>query len=108
VTEQGTIKKTGLEEFENVRRNGLIAIKLKDGDSLLWVKPTMGTDEVSLVTKNGQSIRFKETDVRSMGRSAAGVRGVNLKKGDTVVGMDVINPGVAKKGALELFTIAEN
>ncbi|MEN9558036.1 MAG: hypothetical protein RL141_405 [Candidatus Parcubacteria bacterium] len=108
VTEQGTVKKTGLEEFANVRSNGLIAIKLKDGDSLLWVKPTTGVDEISLVTKNGQSIRFKESDVRAMGRTAAGVRGVTLKKGDTVVGMDVINAAVAKKGQLELFTIAEN
>jgi DNA gyrase subunit A len=108
VTEQGTVKKTPLEEFANVRRNGLIAIKLKDGDGLWWVQPTTGTDEISLVTKNGQSIRFKETDVRAMGRSAAGVRGMSLKKGDAVVGMDVFNPAVAKKGQLELFTIAEN
>lgn len=108
VTEQGTIKKTGLEEFANVRRSGLIAINLHQGDDLLWVKPTMGKDEISLVTKNGQSIRFSEDDVRPMGRSAAGVRGIKLKKGDIVVGMDVINPAVAKKGALELFTIAEN
>lgn len=108
VTEQGTVKKTALEEFANVRRNGLIAIKLKDGDGLWWVKPTTGEDEISLVTRNGQSIRFKEADVRAMGRSAAGVRGISLKKGDTVVGMDIVNPAVAKKGQLELFTIAEN
>lgn len=108
VTEQGTVKKTALEEFANVRRSGLIAIGLREGDSLLWVKPTTGKDEISLVTKNGQSIRFEETDVRAMGRTAAGVRGINLKKGDIVVGMDIINPAVAKKGALELFTIAEN
>ncbi len=108
VTEQGTVKKTALEEFKNVRRSGLISINLREGDNLLWVKPTSGKDEVSLVTKNGQSIRFEEADVRPMGRSASGVRGINLKKGDVVVGMDVINPGVAKKGMLELFTIAEN
>lgn len=108
VTEQGTIKKTALAEFENVRRSGLIAIKLREGDSLLWVKPTTGKDEISLVTKNGQSIRFEEADVRDMGRAASGVRGITLKKSDVVVGMDVINPAVAKKGELELFTIAEN
>lgn len=108
VTEQGTVKKTALKEFENVRRSGLIAIKLHQGDNLLWVKPTTGGDEVSLVTKNGQSIRFEEKDIRDMGRTAAGVRGIKLKKGDIVVGMDVINPAVAKKGALDLFTIAEN
>ena len=74
----------------------------------MWVKPTTGEDEISLVTKNGQSIRFSEKDVREMGRTAAGVRGIKLKKSDIVVGMDVINPRVAKKGELELFTIAEN
>ena len=108
VTNQGTIKKTSMDEFENVRRSGLIAIKLHEGDDLKWVKPSSGADEISLVTKNGQSIRFREADVRAMGRNAAGVRGVRLKKADEVVGMDVINPAVAKKGQLELFTLAEN
>ncbi|HWQ99244.1 MAG TPA: DNA gyrase subunit A [Candidatus Methylomirabilis sp.] len=108
VTNQGTIKKTAMDEFENVRRSGLIAIKLHEGDDLRWVKPSTGQDEISLVTKNGQSIRFKEADVRAMGRNAAGVRGIRLKKADEVVGMDVINPAVAKKGQLELFTLAEN
>ena len=108
VTHQGTIKKTSLDEFENVRRSGLIAINLKQGDDLKWVKPSSGTDEIVLVTKNGQSIRFDEADVRAMGRNAAGVRGVTLKKADQVVGMDVIVPSQAKKGRLELFTIAEN
>jgi DNA gyrase subunit A len=108
VTNHGTIKKTPFEEFSNVRRSGLIAIKLHDGDDLRWVKPTTGTDEVSLVTKNGQSIRFKESDIRPMGRNAAGVRGIRLKKNDEVVGMDVINPPLAKKGMIEIFTIAEN
>src|SRR3990167_4816395 len=108
VTNQGTIKKTSLDEFENVRRSGLIAIRLHEGDDLRWVKPTSGSDEISLVTKNGQSIRFKEADVRGMGRVAAGVRGIKLKKADEVIGMDVNNPAVAKKGQLELFTLAEN
>ncbi|MFA4954319.1 MAG: DNA gyrase subunit A [Patescibacteria group bacterium] len=108
VTQQGTIKKTSLEEFENVRRSGLIAINLRDGDDLKWVKPSSGADEIVLVTKNGQAIRFKETDVRAMGRNASGVRGVNLKKNDLVVGMDVVIPSLVKKGHLDLFTIAEN
>lgn len=108
VTNQGTIKKTALEDFGNVRRSGLIAINLHEGDDLKWVKPSSGTDEISLVTKNGQSIRFSEKDVRAMGRTAAGVRGIKLKKSDTVVGMDIISPSIAKKGTLELFTIAEN
>jgi len=109
VTTQGTIKKTELSEFENVRRSGLIAINLHEGDDLKWVKPSSGSDEIMLVTKNGQSIRFKETDIRAMGRNAAGVRGINLKKkGDSVVGMDIVLPSLVKKGHLELFTIAEN
>ncbi len=110
VTSQGTIKKTSLEDFKNVRSNGLIAIKLHEGDDLKWVKPTSGEDEISLVTGNGQSIRFSEEDVRPMGRQAAGVRGIKLKKNDVVVGMDVIPAAEAKakKITLELFTVAEN
>lgn len=108
VTNKGTVKKTSLEEFKNMRRTGLIAITLKTGDDLRWVEPTAGNDEVVLVTKNGQAIRFKEADVRAMGRTASGVRGIKLKKDDEVIGMDVINPSMAKKGELELFTIAEN
>jgi DNA gyrase subunit A len=108
VTNQGTIKKTSLEEFANVRRSGLIAINLKDGDDLKWVKPSSGKDEIVLVSRNGQSIRFDEADVRPMGRTAAGVRGLLLKNRDEVVGMDVVIPSLAEKGQIELFTIAEN
>ncbi|MFZ2803792.1 MAG: DNA gyrase subunit A [Patescibacteria group bacterium] len=108
VTNQGTIKKTAIEDFKNVRRSGLIAINLKEGDDLKWVKPSSGKDEIVLVTKNGQAIRFEENDVRAMGRTAAGVRGVNLKKNDSVVGMDVVVPALVKKGHLQLFTLAEN
>jgi DNA gyrase subunit A len=102
------VKKTSLEDFANVRRSGLIAISLHEGDDLRWVKPTSGTDEIMLVTKQGQAIRFKEADVRAMGRVAAGVRGIKLKKNDSVIGMDVILPSLVKKGHLELFTVAEN
>jgi DNA gyrase subunit A len=109
VTSQGTIKKSSLDEFANVRRSGLIAISLHDGDELIWVKPSNGGDDISLVTREGQSIRFSEEDVRAMGRSAAGVRGILLKKkNDEVVGMDVINPKLADKGLLELFVLTEN
>jgi DNA gyrase subunit A len=108
VTNQGTIKKTALQDFANVRHSGLIAINLKEGDDLKWVKPSSGADEIVLVTKNGQAIRFKESDVRSMGRVAAGVRGIKLKKNDSVVGMDVIIPSLVKKGHLELFAVAQN
>jgi DNA gyrase subunit A len=109
VTSGGTIKKSDLEDFENVRRSGLIAISLGDGDELTWVKPSSGKDDISLVSRDGQSIRFNEDDVRSMGRTAAGVRGIKLKNAqDYVVGMDIINPVLADKGDLELFTITEN
>ncbi len=107
VTTQGTIKKCPLEEFQNVRRNGLMAITLHDGDDLKWVKPTSGKDELSLVTKKGQSIRFSEDEVRAMGRQAAGVRGMKLKN-DEIIGMDVIPAEWLKRKDLELFTIAEN
>ncbi|MFQ6049553.1 MAG: DNA gyrase subunit A [Candidatus Paceibacterales bacterium] len=89
-TKKGVIKKTALEEFKNVRRSGLIAISLRRGDLLKKVCKSTGQDEVILVTKRGQSIRFKEKEIRPMGRSAAGVTGIRLKKGDEVVGMDII------------------
>jgi DNA gyrase subunit A len=90
VTKNGRIKKTALDAFENVRKSGIIAIKLEKGDALKKVVKTSGEDEIMLVTKQGASIRFKEKDIRPMGRSAAGVKGISLKKGDEVVGIDVI------------------
>jgi len=97
VTRNGTIKKVNLKDFESVRRSGLIAIKLKKGDALCKVRKTSGEDGIILVTKKGQSIRFKEKEIRPMGRSAAGVRGIRLKKGDEVIGMQVIqSPAFAK------------
>jgi len=109
VTRQGTIKKSRFDDFENVRRSGLIAIGLDEGDELIWVKPSTGDDEIMLITKLGQSIRFPEEDVRAMGRQAAGVRGIKLSKaGDAVIGMDVVNMSIAKKGLLEMFVITEN
>ncbi|MCA9389469.1 MAG: DNA gyrase subunit A [Candidatus Magasanikbacteria bacterium] len=108
VTRQGTIKKSGIEEFSNVRRSGLIAITLHESDELVWVKPSSGKDDISLVTREGQSIRFNEDGVRSMGRTAAGVRGITLKGKDYVVAMDVINPKLADKGELALFVITQN
>lgn len=109
VTGKGTIKKTELSEFENVRKNGLIAIRLDEGDVLQWVKPTSGKDDIMLVSSNGQSIRFSEKDVRPMGRNAAGVRGMKLKGSDSVVGMDVISEGMGKKsGQLHLLVVMHN
>lgn len=104
-TEGGVVKKTRLEDFENVRRSGLIAITLDKDDALGWVKQTTGTDEIVLTTAQGQSIRFREGDVRAMGRGAAGVRGVKLKKEDYVVGMDVVFKN--QKGT-QLLVITEN
>lgn len=90
VTERGLVKKVPLEEFSKVRRSGLIAIKIKPEDKLIWAKPTSGKDEIQLITARGQAIRFKESNVRPMGRNASGVLGIRLKKGDNVVGMGVI------------------
>lgn len=95
-TEQGVIKKTEIEQFINIRSNGLIAIKLHDNDTLRWIDPSTGKDEIMIVTAEGQSIRFSEEDVRDMGRSAAGVRAIKLYEGDKVVSMDVI-PATVKK-----------
>ncbi len=98
VTNRGTIKKTKLEDFENVRRSGLIAIRLNDGDNLQWVKTSTGKDDVMLATANGMSIRFNETDIRPIGRMAAGVRGIKLKGEDEVLGMEVMTPEALKEG----------
>lgn len=88
VTRQGTVKRVPLAEFATVRRSGLIAIRLKSGDTLDWVARSNGSDHIMLVTKRGQSIRFKETDARALGRPAAGVRGMRLKaRGDEIIGM---------------------
>ncbi|KKS92363.1 MAG: gyrase, A subunit protein [Parcubacteria group bacterium GW2011_GWC1_43_12] len=92
-TKGGIIKKSPAEEFSNVRRSGLIAMNLTKGDELLWAKSTTGSDELMLVSAKGQSIRFKEKDVRPMGRTAAGVHAIKLKNGDEVISMDVIRSG---------------
>lgn len=85
VTEQGTVKRTELSQFENIRRSGLIAQKMHGADTLKWVLATSGKDEILIVTKKGKAIRFPEEDVRAMGRAAAGVRGIKLGAGDIVV-----------------------
>jgi len=85
VTEKGTVKRTELAQFDNIRRSGLIAQKTIPGDRLKWVLATSGKDEILIVTKKGKAIRFPEADVRSMGRAAAGVRGIKISAGDIVV-----------------------
>ena len=100
-TQQGTVKKTSLNEFANVRKGGIIAIGIDPGDTLIEVKLTRGSivenndvkdpgDDVVLITKDGMSIRFSESDVRSMGRAATGVRGINLEKGDALVAAAIV------------------
>ncbi|HZT22045.1 MAG TPA: DNA gyrase subunit A [Verrucomicrobiae bacterium] len=91
-TRQGTVKKTELKEFANVRKGGIIAIGIEPGDVLIDVKLTTGRDEVVLITRDGMSIRFHEEDVRPMGRPAAGVRGIHLEKGDAVVALAIAVP----------------
>ena len=89
-TKKGTIKKTPVKDYANVRTNGLIAIKLDEGDELRWIKRTTGENDVIISTSAGQAIRFNEKDTRPMGRSARGVRGVRLRPNDSVVGMDIV------------------
>ena len=101
ITKKGTIKKTALSEFATNRKNGIIAINLKDGDELIDIKQTSGSDDVIIVTKYGKSIRFNEQDVRSMGRAAAGVRAIKLDEGDEVVSMSLV------KTDDELFVVTQ-
>ena len=96
-TAKGTIKKTSLKDYENIRTNGLITIKLDDGDELRWVRGTTGDNDIIISTSAGQAVRFNEKDVRPMGRSARGVRGVRLRPNDTVVGMDVVSDPKSQK-----------
>jgi DNA gyrase subunit A len=106
VTTKGNTKKVNLTDFENIRRSGLIAIRLKKNDELEWVKPSTGKDEIILVTALGQAIRFKETQIRAMGRAAAGVRGIRLRGNDVVVSMDIIDPILTRVG--QLLTVMSN
>lgn len=89
-TKKGTIKKTPIKDFFNIRSNGLVAVKLDEGDELKWVQGTTGENDVVISTSAGQAIRFNEKDVRAMGRAARGVRGARLRPKDEVVGMDIL------------------
>ncbi|MBP7775435.1 MAG: DNA gyrase subunit A [Candidatus Saccharimonas sp.] len=89
-TTKGTVKKTPLKDYANIRTNGLITIKLDDGDELRWIKQTSGENDVVISTSAGQAVRFNESECRPMGRAARGVRGVRLRPNDIVVGMDVV------------------
>jgi len=89
-TVRGVVKKTPFEQYQNVRSSGLIAINLDDGDELKWIRMTTGDNEVVISTSMGQAIRFNEKDVRPMGRVSRGVRGIRLRTGDQVIGMDIV------------------
>ena len=92
-TVRGVVKKTPFEQYQNVRSSGLIAINLDDGDELKWIRMTTGDNEVVISTSKGQAIRFHERDVRPMGRVSRGVRGIRLRPGDQVIGMDIVQAG---------------
>ncbi len=112
-TKQGQVKKTKFNEYDSSLRTGLIAINLRDGDELVKVIPTNGGDDILMVSKLGQAIRFNEDDVRPMGRAAAGVRGMKLRSGDEVVSCDtcrddvtmltITDAGYGKRTRLEHF-----
>jgi DNA gyrase subunit A len=106
-TTNGIVKKTPLKDFENVRRNGLIAIGLKKDDALCGVQKIGDGDDIILVTKDGQSIKFAEKEVRSMGRTAGGIKGISLKKGDKVIGMQVVKKSKTKEKTY-LLVLMEN
>lgn len=89
-TTKGTVKKTALADYANIRTNGLITINLDDGDELRWIKQTTGKNDVIISTSAGQAVRFNEEQCRPMGRAARGVRGVRLRPNDSVVGMDIV------------------
>jgi DNA gyrase subunit A len=92
-TVRGVVKKTPFEQYKNVRQSGLIAINLDDGDELKWIQMTTSDNEIIISTLQGQAIRFHEKDVRSMGRVSRGVRGIRLRSGDQVIGMDIVEEG---------------
>ncbi len=106
-TRDGNIKKTPLSDFENIRRTGIIAISLNKGDELRWVGLSSGSDELLITTAKAQSIRFKESQIRAMGRTASGVRAIKLKKDDHVAGFDIIRKGVDAK-MVQVLVLMEN
>lgn len=101
-TKKGMVKKTKIEDFKNINKSGLISIGLKEGDEVIGVKLTDGEQDVMLVTRNGMSIRFSEKDVRDMGRTAMGVKGITLSEGDTVVSMSLDSEGT------DMLVVSEN
>ena len=107
-TKNGLVKKTPIADFGSVRHSGLIAIKLKKGDSLKWVKESSGEDQIIFVTSQGQAIRFSEKDARPLGRATAGMHGIRLHAGDEVIAMDIISAAAAKDPNTKFLVIMEN
>ena len=105
VTRKGIIKRTDLEQYKNLRKNGIIAINLDEDDELAWTRLTDGNDDILVATRCGMSIRFNENDCRPIGRTARGVKAIELKEGDQVIGMCVIREG--DDGTSKIMTIAE-
>ena len=103
VTRNGVIKKSALSDFQNIRSNGINAINIDDGDELLEVIRTDGKQQIFVATRDGMAVKFKETDVRPMGRAARGVRGVNLRKGDQVVAVCAVSP----EGTEKILSVSE-
>ncbi len=101
-TKQGLVKRTPIDEFNNIRKSGKISIVLKDGDELISVRKTTGSDEVVIGTNNGRMVRFKESEIRSMGRGTSGVKGIDLSDNSEVVSTEIINPGE------EILIVTEN
>jgi DNA gyrase subunit A len=101
-TKDGTVKRLASSELKNIRNNGIRALRLDEDNELIAVRRTTGNDDIIMVTKLGQAIRFNEQDVRSMGRTAAGVRGINLRPGDEVIGCEIVGHGDT------LLTVTEN
>ncbi len=106
VTRKGIIKRTDLEQYKNIRKNGIIAINLDEDDELAWVRLTDGDDDILVATRNGMSIRFNENDCRPIGRTARGVKAIELKEGDEVVGMCII--GKNQDDSMKILTISES
>ncbi|MEK7065662.1 MAG: DNA gyrase subunit A, partial [Patescibacteria group bacterium] len=102
-TKNGTVKKSKLTDYENIRKNGLVAIKLENGDELAWARITSGRDDILLVSHDGKSIRFAESEVRPTARDTMGVRGILLKSSDYVVSMEVINAETKKADFLTMM-----
>ncbi|MEK7198071.1 MAG: DNA gyrase subunit A [Patescibacteria group bacterium] len=107
-TKNGLVKKTPIIDFTSVRKSGLIAIKLKKGDALKWVKGSSGEDQIIFVTMLGQAIRFGEKDARPLGRATAGMHGIRLREGDEVASMDVITAEAAKDQSTKFLVVMEN